>query len=104
MGEAKRRKILDPNFGKVPRAKKNTQLDLELFEQYMDLPLSEYTAPEHQELVEKGVEQLFLIAQEAGIKLPPMPTDPMEKQRLLRRFAQGMANSRLQLPDGSILR
>ncbi|NEQ78692.1 MAG: hypothetical protein F6J89_08330 [Symploca sp. SIO1C4] len=103
MGEAKRRKKLDPNFGKIPRPRKGTQFDFELFEKYMDLPLSEYSEPEHAQLVEKGLEQLFHLAQEAGVEMPPMPTDPMEKQRLLHRFTQGMANSRLKLPDGSII-
>ncbi|NEO99087.1 MAG: hypothetical protein F6K58_10475 [Symploca sp. SIO2E9] len=103
MGEAKRRKKLDPTFGKIPRSKKVTEFDPELFEKYMDLPLSEYSEPEHAQLVEKGLEQLELLAQKAGVEMPTMPSDPMEKQRFLHRFAQGMADSRLELPDGSII-
>ncbi len=38
MGEAKRRKKLDPNFGKIPRPSKRTKVDLKLLEKYMDLP------------------------------------------------------------------
>ncbi|MCH2247407.1 MAG: hypothetical protein MK111_22705, partial [Crocosphaera sp.] len=82
MGEAKRRKKLDPNFGKIPSPRK-AQLDVELFEKYMDLPLSEYSEPEHANLVEKGIEQLFLLAEKAGVEIPDLPTDPEEKQRFL---------------------
>ncbi len=42
--------------------KKKTKLDLELLEKYMDLPLSEHSEPEHSQLVEQGLEQLFLMA------------------------------------------
>ena len=62
MGEAKRRKKLDPNFGKIPGRRSATKLDLELLEKYMDLPLSEHSEPEHAQLVEQGLEQLFLMA------------------------------------------
>ncbi len=103
MGEAKRRKKLDPNFGKIPGPSKRTKLDLKLLEKYMDLPLSEHSEPEHSQLVEQGLEQLFLMAKEAGVEMPPMPTDPEEKQRFLHQFKQGMAHSRLELPDGRII-
>ncbi len=69
----------------------------------MDLPLSEYSEPEHAALVEKGIEQLFLIAKEAGVEMPTLPTDPIEKQRFDDQFKQGMAESRLELPDGRII-
>ena len=103
MGEAKRRKKLDPNFGKFPSPGQATKLDFELLEKYMDLPLSEHSEPEHSQLVEKGLEQLFLMAQEAGVSMLPMPTDPEEKQRFLHYFKQGMAKFRLELPDGRII-
>ncbi|MCH2228067.1 MAG: hypothetical protein MK033_09855 [Candidatus Caenarcaniphilales bacterium] len=102
MGEAKRRKKLDPNFGKIPKQRK-AQLDVELFEKYMDLPLSEYSEPEHASLVEKGIEQLFLLAEKAGVEIPDLPTDPEEKQRFLHKFKEGMAESRLELPDGRVI-
>ena len=69
----------------------------------MDLPLSEYSEPEHASLVEKGVEQLFLMAKAAGVEMPTLPTDPIEKQRFLHKFKEGMAESRLELPDGRII-
>jgi hypothetical protein len=103
VGEAKRRKLLDPNFGKVRQPRKISSVDLEALQNYLDLPLSEYTNPENEALVEKGFEQFYLFAKEAGVKMPPLPTDPSEKQRFLARFKQGMANSQLQLPDGRIV-
>ena len=103
MGEAKRRKKLDPNFGKSPRRRSARKLDLELLDKYMDLPLSEHSEPEHAQLVEQGLEQLFLMAQQAGVAMPNLPTDPIEKQQLLHKLKQGMANSRLKLPDGTII-
>jgi hypothetical protein len=103
MGEAKRRKKLDPNFGKSPRRRKETKLDRELLDKYMDLPLLEYSEPEHAQLVEQGLEQLFLMAQQAGVAMPKLPTDPIEKQQLLHKLKQATANSRLELPDGRII-
>jgi hypothetical protein len=76
---------------------------LEALQNYLDLPLSEYTNPENEALVEQGFEQLYLLAKESGVEMPPIPSDPEEKQHFLARFKQGMANSRLQLPDGRII-
>jgi hypothetical protein len=76
---------------------------LEQLQNYLDWPLSEFTSPENETLVEQGFEQLYLLARQAGVVLPPMPTAPEEKQHFLARFKQGMANSRLQLPDGRII-
>jgi hypothetical protein len=70
MGEAKRRKKLDPNFGKNPSPKK-AQLDLELFEKYLDLPLSEYSEPLHANLVEKGNKLPQLAHAEVGVFSSP---------------------------------
>jgi hypothetical protein len=67
------------------------------------LPLSEYTNPKNEALVEQGFEQLYLKAKEAGVEMPPLPTEPEEKKCFLARFKQGMANSQLQLPDGRII-
>ena len=103
MGEAKRRKKNDPNFGKNPRYHSAKELDIELFEKYMDLPLEEHSEPENSQLVEQGIEQLFIMAEKAGIEMPSLPTDFAEKQRFLHRLKQLMANSRLQLPDGTIV-
>ena len=103
MGEAKRRKKLDPNFGKNPRRRSATKLDLKLLEKYLDLPVSEHSEPEHSQLVEQGLEQLLLMAQQAGVEMPSLPTEKEEKQRFLHQLKQGMANSRLELPDGRIL-
>ena len=102
MGEAKRRKKLDPNFGKIPRKGKKAKLDLELFQKYMDLPTSEYSKPENAALVEQGLEQFMLMAEQAGVQTPSLPTDPEERQRLLEKFKQGVANTRLEFPDGSL--
>jgi hypothetical protein len=103
VGEAKRRKLLDPNFGKVRQPRNPSSVDLEALQNYLDLPLSEFTSPENEALVEQGFEQLYLLARQAGVEMPPMPTDPSEKQHFLERFKQNMANSRLQLPDGRII-
>lgn len=103
MGEAKRRKLLDSNFGKIRQSRNPGSVDLEQLQNYLDLPLSEFTSPENEALVEQGFEQLYLLARQAGVEMPPMPTDPEEKQHFIARFKQGMANSQLQLPDGRII-
>ncbi|MGB5594406.1 MAG: hypothetical protein WBM32_22510 [Crocosphaera sp.] len=55
------------------------------------------------ELEEKGVEQLFLLAEKAEVEMPDLPTDPEEKQRFLHKLKESMAHSRLELPDGTII-
>ena len=102
MGEAKRRKKLDPNFGKIPQKRGQAKLDFKLFKKFMDLPSSFYSKPENATLVEQGLEQFMLMAEQAGVQIPSLPTDPEERQRLLEKFKQGIANTKLELPDGSL--
>ena len=88
MGEAKRRKKLDPNFGKIRKNPNNAQLNLNKFQEYMDKPLSEYANPENDALFSEGIEELFLMAKQAGVNLPSLPDDPKERQILLDRIKQ----------------
>lgn len=103
MGEAKRRKKLDPNFGKIRRTPKFKKNELEKFQQFMEMPLSEYANPEKQNLFEEGIEQLCLMGKAAGVDMPELPSDPEERKNFLNKLKERMASTDLKLPDGTKL-